>query len=175
MQKIKSISLFVAFLVLVSTFCCSVIFVEAKDNGKINGEEHRNNISTVVQNLLNAADNEQGEIGDQIRVMAQQQNQSKDDIANTIDKVNARNGLKIFLIGLDYKNIGQLRSEIANTDNRIDRLNTLLGKLENSQDITTIQDQIKTLEENRQKINDIVKANESKFSLFGWFVKLFNK
>lgn len=175
MQKIKSISLFVAFLVLVATFCCSIFFVEAKSNGQMNGEQHRNNMSTVVQNLLNAADNEQGEIGEQIRTMAQQQNQNKDNIADTIDKVNARSGLKIFLIGLDYKNIGQLRSEIANTDNHIDRLNTLLGKLENSQDITTIQDQIKTLEENRQKINDIVKANESKFSLFGWFVKLFNK
>jgi predicted nuclease with TOPRIM domain len=107
--------------------------------------------------------------------MAQQQNQSKDNIADTIDKVDTRNGLKIFLIGLDYKNIGQLRSEIANMDNHIDRLNTLLSKLENSQDITTIQEQIKTLEAERQKINDIVKANESKFSLFGWFVKLFNK
>ncbi|MFZ3057992.1 MAG: hypothetical protein WA092_03040 [Minisyncoccales bacterium] len=175
MQKIKSISLFVVFSILVTTFCCSVFFVEAKDNGQTKGEQHRNNMSTFVQGLLTAADNEQGEVGEQIRTMAQQQNQSKDNIADTIDKVDARNGLKIFLIGLDYKNIGQLRSEIANMDNHIDRLNTLLTKLENSQDITTIQEQIKTLEAERQKINDIVKANESKFSLFGWFVKLFNK
>ncbi|MFA5729932.1 MAG: hypothetical protein WC938_01775 [Candidatus Paceibacterota bacterium] len=173
MQKIKSISLFVTALVV--TFCCSFFFVEAKDNGQTKGEQHRNNMSTFVQGLLTAADNEQGEVSEQIRTMAQQQNQSKDNIADTIDKVDTRNGLKIFLIGLDYKNIGQLRSEIASMDNRIDRLNTLLGKLENSQDITTIQEQIKTLEVERQKINDIVKANESKFSLFGWFVKLFNK
>ena len=171
MQKIKSISL----LVLVTVFCCSVIFVEAKDNGQTNGEQHRNNISTVVQSLLSAADNEQGEISDQIKNIAQQQNQNKDSIADTIDKVNARDGLRILLVGLDYKNIGQLRSQIASTDNHIDRLNTLLGKLENSQDITTIQDQIKVLEQERQKINDIVKANESKFSLFGWLVRLFNK
>ena len=174
MQKIKSLPLFVAFFVLVTTFCCSIIFVEAKENGKINGEEHRNNISTVVQNLLSAADNEQGETGNQIRTMAQQQNENKDNIADTIDKVNARGGLKIFLIGLDYKNIGQLRSEVVQTENHIDQLNKLLDKLENSQDITTIQDQIKTLEQERQKITDIIKANESKFSLFGWFVKLFN-
>jgi hypothetical protein len=51
----------------------------------------------------------------------------------------------------------------------------LLNRATNEESKTTLLGQIQKLEQEQQKIEDFLKANESKFSLFGWFVKLFNK
>lgn len=142
---------------------------------EINGEEHRSTVSTFVQSLLNVADREQGGIGDQVRAIATEQNDSKDNVANAIDKIKNRNELKTFFIGTDYKNVGQLRKEMVKTQNQIDKLNILLSQTTNADDQVTLLAQIQVLEQQQQKINDFLKINENKFSLFGWFVRLFNK
>jgi len=144
-------------------------------NNKLNGVEHRSAVATFVQSLLNVADRDQGGIGDQVRAIANAQNDSKDNVANEIDKVQNRSGLKTFLIGADYKSIGQLRSEMVTTGNQIDQLTVLLDQTTNADDKATLQTQIQALIQEQQKINDFIKVNESKFSIFGWFVKLFNK
>ncbi len=176
MQKIKNYSsLFIASLVLVITLCFSVAFAKEQNTGQVNGVGHRSAISTFIQSLLNVADKEQGGIGEQARVVAQQQNESKDRIVDAIDKIQNRGKVKTFLIGADYKNIGQLRSEMVQSRSRIDWLNRLLDKATSEGSKTTLQNQIQILEQEQQKIEDFLRANESNFSLFGWFVKLFNK
>jgi len=147
---------------------------QGKSN-ELSGEEHRSGVATFVQSLLNVADRERGGIGDQVREIANAQNDSKEAIADAIDAVKNRSGLKTFFIGTDYKNIGQLRSEMVKTENQIKQLTELLGQMTVAEDKTSLQAQIQSLEQGQQKINDFVKVNEDKFSLFGWFVKLFNK
>jgi len=175
MQKIKNNPLLIASLVLAITLCFSVVFAKAQNEKQVNGEEHRSTVATFVQSLLNVADKEQGGIGEQVRVVAQTQNETKDKMADGIDKIQNRSKVKIFLIGTDYKNIGQLRSEMVKTRNQIDWLKRLLDKTTSEESRTALQGQIQTLEQEQQKIEEFLKANESKFSLFGWFIKLFNK
>ena len=175
MKIIKNSQLLIVFLVLAIVFCSSIAFAKAQGNGKANGAEYRSTVATFVQSLSNVANNEQGGIGDQVRVIANTQNDSKDNVANAIDKIKNRNGFKTFFIGTDYKNVGQLRSEMVKTGNQIDQLNRLLDRTTNVDNKATLQTQINALQLQQQKINDFLKANESKFSLFGWFVKLFNK
>jgi len=175
MKRIKNNQLFIISLALVITFCSPIALAKAQNNGKANGAEYRSAVATFVQNLLNVADREQGGIGEQVRVVAQQQNESKEKVADAIDKVQNRSKLKTFLIGTDYKNIGQLRSEMVKTGNQVDQLNRLLGQTTDAESKTALQAQTQALEQEQQKINDFLKANESKFSLFGWLVKLFSK
>ena len=175
MKKINNSQLFIVSLVLAIAFYSPVALAKAQDNGKANGVEHRSVVATFVQGLLDVADKEQGGIGDQVKVIANEQNDSKDNVADAIDKVQNRSKVKTFLIGTDYKNIGQLRSEMVKTGNQIDQLKRLLDKTTNAESKTALQAQIQALEQEQQKINDFLKANESKFSLFGWFIKLFNK
>ena len=175
MQKIKNNSLIIASLVLAITLCFSVALAKAQNEKQVNGAEHRSTVSTFVQTLLNVADKEQGGIGEQVRVVAQAQNETKGKVADGIDKIQNRSKVKTFLIGTDYKNIGQLRSEMVKTRNQIDWLKRLLDKTTSEESKTALQGQIQALEQEQQKIEDFLKANESKFSLFGWFVKLFNK
>jgi hypothetical protein len=145
------------------------------NNSEIDGDSHRSSVATFVQNLLNVANREKGGIGDQVRKIANAQNDSKDEVANKIDKVKGRNGFATFLVGTDFKTIGELRSDMVTTGNQIDQLTTLLGKTTIASDKVIIQTQIDALKLQQQKINDFINANESKFSLFGWLVKLFNR
>lgn len=143
------------------------------NNGKLNGASHRSAVATFVQNLLNVANREQGGIGDQVRAVAQAQNDVVGADATAIDKIQNRNAVKTFFIGTDYKNLGILRSNMVKTRNQIDQLNALLDKTTSADTKATLTAQIQALTLEQQKINDFVNANESKFSLFGWFVKLF--
>jgi len=183
-------------IVLVSgiVFCSSSVFAKAQEqnqtankgensqlqaqneeqNQEINGEQYRGTVSDSVQNLLQVADR-QGGIGEKVRLIAQQQNQSADTTIQAMEKVQKRNTVKTFLIGTDYKNIGALRSEMVQTRNRLEQLNKLMESVQSEEDKTELQNQIQTLEQEQVKIESFVNDNENKFSLFGWFVKLFNK
>lgn len=175
MKKIKNNPLLIASLVLAITLCFSVAFAKTQNENHVNGIEHQSTVSIFVQTLLNVADKEQGGIGEQVRVVAQAQNETKDKIADGIDKIKNRGKVKTFLIGTDYKNIGQLRSEMVKAGNQIDWLKRLLDKTTSEESKTALQGQVQILEQEQQNIEDFLKVNESKFSLFGWFVKLFSK
>jgi len=175
MQKVKYNPLLIGVLLLVFTFCFSVVLAKAQNDKQINGAEHRSTVATFVQTLLNVADREQEGIGEEVRVVAQQQNETKDEVADAIDKIQNRSKIKTFLIGTDYRNLGALRSEMVQTRNRLEQLSRLLENIQSEEDKTELQNQIQTLEQEQQKIEDFIKAQEGKFSLFGWLVKLFNK
>ncbi len=142
-----------------------------REDNKI-GEEHRSEVANFVKSLLKVADRNEG-IGEKVRIMAREQASSSDKVAESINTIEKRSNFKTFLIGTDYKNIGKIRSEIAQTRNKIDELNRDLAKLSTSTDKTTIENEIKSLETSQGKIEDFMKKNENRFSLFGWFVKLF--
>ena len=145
-----------------------------KQQGQINAEQHRSTVANFVQNLLQVADREGG-IGQQVRVIAQQQNQSASTTIQAMEKIQTRNKVKTFLIGTNYKNLGALRSEMVQTRNRFEQLSKLMENVQNEGDKTELQNQIQTLEQEQTRIESFIKAQEGRFSLFGWFVKLFNK
>ena len=145
------------------------------DADEFNGEKHRSSVSTFVQSLLNVADKERGGLGEQVKEVAQAQNESIEADVEAIDKIKNRSQIKTFLIGTDYKNIGKLRSATAKTENQVNKLNDLLEEETSADTKTALQAQVQILTREQQKIEAFIKANESRFSLFGWFVKLFNK
>jgi hypothetical protein len=184
MQKIKNNSLFTASLALAIAVIFSLTsFTLAKSetstkkniknqNGQVNAEEHRGTVANFVQTLLEAASSTEGGIGQQVRVIAQQQNDSDATTTKAIEKIQSRNKIKTFLIGSDYKNLGTLRSEIVQTRNRIDQLNRVI---QNATDTAETQAQIQILEQEQTKIENFIKEQEGKFNLFGWLAKMFNK
>lgn len=141
--------------------------------GKVNLEQHRSAVADFVQGLLEVAEKEE-KIGQQVKVIAQQQNQSVDTTVQAMEKVQTRSKIKTFLLGSDYKNLGALRSEMVQTRNRLEQLNKLMENVQNEGDRTELQNQIQTLEQEQVKIESFIKVQEDKFSLFGWLVKLFD-
>jgi len=184
MQKIKNNSLFLASLVLAVAVIFSLAFSAVAENdisaeknvkiqaGQVNAEKHRSTVANFVQTILKTASGTEAAIGQQVRVIAQQQNYSGTTAAEAIEKIQSRNKIKTFLIGSDYKNLGALRSEVVQTRNRIEQLNRTI---QSATDTTEIQTQIQALEQEQTKIESFIKEQESKFSLFGWLLKMFNK
>ena len=148
-----------------------------KDNkGKINKDQasaasHRSWVKVFVQNLLSVADREGG-IGEQVRVIAQEQNDSKEKVAGEIETVESRSKIKTFFFGTDYKNLGELRSDMVKTANQIERLRRLTEKAENPDNKSRLEAQTQALSREQTKIQKFITDNESRFSLFGWAVKL---
>jgi len=147
----------------------------AKSAKAVTGDEHRSTVANFVQTLLNVADREKGGIGEQVKAIAQEQGQNKEETADQIESIQKRNKVKTFLIGTNYKNIGALRSEMVQVRNRIEKLTRLMEQAENQEDKTVLQEQIQIMQQEATNIDAFFKTNESKFSLFGWFVKLFNR
>jgi uncharacterized membrane protein YgaE (UPF0421/DUF939 family) len=143
-----------------------------KNGNQDKAEEHRSAVADFVQSLLSIADREGG-IGQEVRTIANQQNEMRDRAADLIYAVENRSKVKTFLIGTSYRNVGELRSQMVQTRNQIEQLNRLMEKVENAGDKTELQNQIQVLEKEQLSINDFITQNESKFSLFGWAVKLF--
>ncbi len=145
------------------------------NEGENESEARRSTVSTFVKSLLDVAERNNGGIGEQVRVVAREQAESETTTSQAIAEVEGRNSFKTFLIGTDYKNLGMIRSEMVKTSSRIDWLNRLLERMTTSTGATTTLSEIQSLTQAQTKLEDFLKQNESKFSLFGWFVKLFNK
>lgn len=131
-------------------------------------------VAQAVQGLLDFANMEPG-IGEQIRIVAQEQNQVQEKIVDKIDAIQTRNKVKTFLFGTDYKNVNDLRKEVIATENQIQSLNQLKEQIQNENHKTFLQDQIQLLQQEQTRLQEFLNANENKFSLFGWFVKIFVK
>lgn len=140
------------------------------DNKNSVGESHRSAVATFVQNLLKVADRDPG-IGEQVRVVAQAQNDSAKKAVDAMKKVEGRGGFKTFFIGSDYKNIGIVRSEMVTTLNQIEQLKKLAGEAYANADKASIEAQIVALEAEQAKLESFLKSKESKFSLFGWLFR----
>lgn len=146
-----------------------------KMEGQNNADSHRSAVSTFVQNLLKVADKVGNGIGDEVRVVAQEQYNSTETVSAAIEAVENRNSVKTFLIGTDYKNIGMIRSEMVKTQARIEQLTRTMEKMKSPSDTASTTVQIQNLTQEQTRLNNFIQQNENKFSLFGWFVKLFNK
>ena len=143
---------------------------EDEDN---EGEEHRSEVAKQVRALLMAADRDGG-IGEEVREIAHEYASSSEHISDALQKLERRPTWIIFLIGTDYKNLGELRSELSTTHNRIDRLTRARDRATDSIARAALDTEIQAIMAMASSTEAFVEQNEGKFSVFGWFVRLFN-
>ena len=147
---------------------------EASAEVSASGESHRNAVAVFVKSLLNVANRDAG-IGQEVRVIANEQNDSATTTVSAMNTVETRSGLKTLLVGSDYKTLGVIRSEMAKTSNRIDRLNAAIEKTTNPSVKAELEAQVEVLVDAQAKVEDFVEDHETSFSFFGWFTRLFSK
>ena len=115
------------------------------------------------------------EIGEQIQEMAQEQEQIENDADEALQNANQRSNQLKFLIGPDYKNLGELRKQVVHTRNSIRKLEKLQEKA--GEDLSEGFDSaILALEQEAYKMQSQMYENlvEPGYSLFGWLFRWFS-
>ena len=139
--------------------------------GKGTGEAHKSEVAKAVADLLDTAELDRG-IGDQVRMLAKEQAEVHERVAEKMDHVLARGEWETFFWGPDYKSLGDLRSDLITSENGLDVLRKAKEKAH-----VTLQDDIDTqiaaLEAENAHARAFIEEHEDVFSLFGWFAKFF--
>lgn len=157
-----------------------------ENRGQQQAAQQQSAVASTVQNIRTdddaATDDDDADevmdergagIGAQVREVAHQQHASKKSVDDAVEAVQQRGAVKTFLIGSDYKNLGQLRSEMVRTRNQIAQMERLHSQAQTDDDRALAQEQLRVLQQEQERITETITAHEEKFSLFGWAVKLF--
>lgn len=146
----------------------------ATTTGQQEREENRSEVAARVRALLDVADRDEG-IGQDVRDIAHEVASSSARADVEKRSVEGRSAWKTFLIGANYKNLGALRSEVATTQNSIDRLTKARDRATDASVKAALEVQIQALAASASSTEAYVKAHENVFSVFGWFFKIFSK
>lgn len=129
-------------------------------------------IDTSIQNLNRVIErNNSPEIGEQVRTMVQNHEKVQVKSKTALQTMSKRNKAVKFMIGPDYKNAGQVKSDVVGLRNDIQKLEQI--KEDSSQaDAGDIQGAIDELQVEANELEAQLKQQLSGFSLFGWLAKL---
>lgn len=116
-----------------------------------------------------------GGIGDQVRLIAQEQKESQDQTLQHVEDVNKRGGLWKKIIGPDYKALNNLEKQVIKNELRIKQLTELMNKLTNQADKTMVQETINALIQQNVSLQEVIVSENKVGSLFGWLAKFLAK
>jgi hypothetical protein len=131
----------------------------------------RSEVSNVVQTLLQLADRNGG-IGEQVRVIAQNQNQNQIKLQQSAESLQDRGGFLKFLVGPNYGELKNAQAALEQNKEQIKQLNQIRTQLSNEGDQQQLADQIKVLEQANQQVEITLTNAQGGFSLFGWLSRL---
>jgi len=129
-------------------------------------------IETAIQSLNRVVErNNNPEIGEQVRSMVQNHEKVQVRTKTALKEMSQRNKALKFLLGPDYKNAGQVRSDVVGLRNDIKKLEQIkAGSL--ATDAGDVQGAIDELQVEADELEAQLSEELSGFSLFGWLTKL---
>jgi len=112
------------------------------------------------------------EVGDEIIKSVDEISYNSVDNINSLEEVATRPAWKSFLLGPDYKNLGQIRSNLVKTENQIKNIEKAMEKNMGEEESAALRARLGELEEERLTIFNYIDERDDGFSLFGWLAKL---
>jgi hypothetical protein len=147
-------------------------------NGKAlevrNAEQRRSAVSNSVREMLMVAERNGG-IGEQVRVIAQNQKEEHEEIEAAMAKVKSRGSLRKFFFGADNKSIEVVEEKLVNHTDKVEQLKNLALQASNNDDVLLLQNQIAEMENIGLELKQELEQENSSFSLFGWVKRMFRK
>lgn len=136
------------------------------------GEQRRSQVANAVHQMLQLADRVGG-IGEQVRIIAQSQQQNHEEVEAKVEKIKERTGFAKFFIGPKYNEIEKTKDLIKQDKEKINQLEVIKSNLTNEEDKIKIDEQIAIIKGAISEVEKIVGEEQSGFSLFGWLSKVF--
>ncbi|MFA5360614.1 MAG: hypothetical protein WC320_01405 [Candidatus Paceibacterota bacterium] len=140
----------------------------------VQAEQRRSQVANAVQEMLQVAERNGG-IGQQVRTIAQNQNQNQEKIEASLQKVQSRSGFARFFIGPNYGEIKNAQKLLEQNREQIKQLNQIKNQLSNQGDMQILTQKIQVLEQTNLQIENFLQNAQKEFSLFGWIFRLFVK
>ena len=152
----------------------SVLFAQGNQQGQGGQQAAANRgIETAAENLNRVTErNNNPEIGEQVRSMVQNHEKVQTRTKTALYQMSQRNQAVRFLIGPDYKNAGQVRSDVVSLRNDIRQLEQIKDDSLPA-DAGDVQGAIDELQIEADELEAQLAEQLSGFSLFGWLAKLF--
>ena len=150
---------------------------DKSNNGLILGGEaieRRSRVANAVQEMLVVADRNGG-IGQQVRVIAQQQKEMHETIEQSVQQVKERSKFVRFLIGPRYQQLKNAEDSLQDNRNQYSQKLEDLRMQMNQVDADLMNEQIQKIQQVSEDIGSEIKQARKGFSLFGWVVKMFVK
>lgn len=136
--------------------------------------ERRSAVATAVQALL-ATPDRVGGIGQQVRVIAQAQNQNRAELEKKVDAIEGRSRIARLLFGPNQKDLDDAKVLLDKNLAQITELEKLQAQVTDKKDQNELDKQIKVLQQADKQIQAVLDENKQGFSIFGWLVRLFNQ
>jgi hypothetical protein len=134
----------------------------------------RSRVANAVQEMERIAVNNQG-IGDQVRVIARNQNRTQEKAEGFLRTAQKRGGFVKFFIGPNYKQLKSVEKQLESHTQNITELKELKKQIKNSPDSVLLNEQIRIMEEITAELRKETIEEKKGFSLFGWLFKLLSK
>ena len=147
---------------------------KAEQRGSERSIDRRSQVANSVQEMLKVAERNAG-IGQQIRTVAQTQNQIQEQAEEAIQEAQKRSKFTKFLIGPNYGRLKQVEEGLGINTEQLKELKELKNQVENSEDVAILEQEIFKMEQIRTDLELEVKNEKKGFSLFGWMNRLFSK
>ncbi len=146
----------------------------SKGQIKSTADQRRSQVANAVQEMLQVA-NRNGGIGQQVKTIANAQNQNQEKLEASLQKIQSRSGFVKFLVGHNYGEINNAQKLLEQNRKEIKNLNQIKSQIVNQGDAQTLTEQIRILEQANLQVEDSLESAQKGFSLFGWLFKLLNK
>ncbi len=129
-------------------------------------ELRRSEVANAVHELLAVADRVGG-IGEQVRVIAQAQQQNQNQIEESVEKIEKQNKLTTFFIGPNHGEINKVAKLTVQNEEKIAELKALQTSMADQAEIQKTTEQIQTLEKANLEVKTTLEEAQKTFSLFG--------
>jgi len=137
-------------------------------------EQRKNQVANAVQEILQVAERNAG-IGQQVRVIAQVQNENQEKLEASLQKIQSRRGFIKFFIGANYGEIDNAKKALEQNREQIKQFNQIESQPVNQDDQQKLTEQIRVLEQANLQVENSLNTAQKSFSLFGWLFRLFVK
>jgi len=129
------------------------------------------NVAQKVEELL-TAETMSGDIGQQVKAIAQEQKIAQEQLHVELGKIDSRGGLLKSIIGPDFKALKNIQKQMEQNQLRIQQLEQLKTQLSNQGDTSLIQATMESLVQQNVALQEQTIAEEKTKSLFGWLFRL---
>ena len=147
---------------------------QINQNQESQGEQRRSRVANAIQEMLAIAERN-SDIGQQIRTIAQNQNQEQEEMEGALQVTKKRSGVIKFLIGPNYKELKKVETRLENHKNRLEELKGLRNQLEDNTDAEVLTQQIQIMEQIGAELENEVNKEKQGISLFGWLFRWISK